>query len=141
MSGKRLAKVRKYALNLYYMHLQNGEMLETIVENLVKFNGSNREILLESIDLVKKAVEKSDFADDLISKYLKKDWTLDRLPMIDHLILRLAVFELFNGKDPIKVIDDYVTLASDYSEQKSPIYINGILEKMKNDFGLHKKND
>lgn len=141
MSGKRLAKVRKYALNLYYMHLQNGEMLENIVENLVKYKGSNREILLESVDLVKKAVEKIDFADDLISKYLKKNWTLERLPLIDHLILRLAVFELFHSNDPIKVIDDYVTLANNYSEQKSPIYINGILEKMRNDFGLSKKND
>lgn len=141
MSGKRLAKVRKYALNLYYMQLQNGEMLENIVENLVKYKGSNREILLESVDLVKKAVEKIDFADDLISKYLKKGWTLERLPLIDHLILRLAVFELFHSNDPIKVIDDYVTLANNYSEQKSPIYINGILEKMRNDFGLSKKND
>ncbi|ADR19563.1 transcription antitermination factor NusB [Calditerrivibrio nitroreducens] len=140
MGGKRLTKIRKYALNLYYMHLQNGELLETIVDSLVKYNGFNKEILLESLGLLKKAIEKTVFLDELISKYLKQGWDLNRLPMVDLLILRLAIFELFESNDPIKVIDDYVTLANKYSEQNSPGYINGILEKIKNDFGLHTKN-
>ena len=140
MNGKRLAKIRKYALNLYYMHVQTGELLENIIQNLVKYNGSNRNILLEGVELVKKAVEKTDYLDDLISKYLKKGWDISRLPLVDHLILRLSIYELFENNDPIKVIDDYVTLASNYSEKNSPTYINGILEKIKNDFGLLKKD-
>jgi len=140
MNGKRLAKIRKYALNLYYMHVQTGELLENIIQNLVKYNGSNRDILLEGVELVKKAVEKTDYLDDLISKYLKKGWDISRLPLVDHLILRLSIYELFENNDPIKVIDDYVTLASNYSEKNSPTYINGILEKIKNDFGLLKKD-
>jgi N utilization substance protein B len=140
MNGKRLAKIRKYALNLYYMHVQTGELLENIIQNLVKYNGSNRDILLEGAELVKKAVEKTDYLDDLISKYLKKGWDISRLPLVDHLILRLSIYELFENNDPIKVIDDYVTLASNYSEKNSPTYINGILEKIKNDFGLLKKD-
>jgi len=56
--------------------------------------------------------------------------------MLDLIIFRLAINELFETKDVIKVIDDYVSIASKYSEPTSPAYINGILEKIHKDFKL-----
>ncbi|MCX8084151.1 MAG: transcription antitermination protein NusB [Calditerrivibrio sp.] len=139
MSSKKQKKMRKYALDLYYIHNQTGDLMEYVAENLIKFQNYNKDILTKSIGLLKEAMSNVDFTDDLIEKYLKKDWSIDRLPVLDLLILRLAIFELFRSDDVIEVIDDYVSLASKYSDHTSPFYINGILEKIKNDFGLNKK--
>ena len=57
------------------------------------------------------------------------DWTLERLPRTDVAILRLAVCEMLFIYDvpPKASIDQAVELAKKYCNDKSPSYINGIL--------------
>ena len=57
------------------------------------------------------------------------DWTPERLPRTDMAILRLAVCEMLFIDDvpPKTSIDQAVELAKTYCNDKSPSYINGIL--------------
>lgn len=57
------------------------------------------------------------------------DWTLDRMPVIDRNVLRLAVFELLDAAgQPIGVvISEAVELAKRYSTDESGRFVNGIL--------------
>ena len=56
------------------------------------------------------------------------EWPLAKINRIDLAILRLAVFEILQNREPIKVIiDEAVELAKQYGSEKSPQFINGAL--------------
>jgi N utilization substance protein B len=62
---------------------------------------------------------------------LAPDWPTHRQPMIDRCILRLAHFEIASGRTPPKVaINEAIELAREFSTEKSPAFINGILDKI-----------
>ncbi len=56
-------------------------------------------------------------------------WPLERMAVIDRLVLRLAVAELLDptGPPPAVVIDEAVELAKVYSTDDSGRFVNGIL--------------
>lgn len=55
-------------------------------------------------------------------------WPVEDLNRIDLAVLRLAVFELMEGKAPPKVvIDEAVELAKEFGGESSPSFINGVL--------------
>ena len=56
-------------------------------------------------------------------------WTLDRMPVLDRNVLRLATFELLHLPEvPVAVvIDEAVELAKSYSTEDSGRYVNGVL--------------
>lgn len=78
--------------------------------------------------------EKKDELDDEYSKYLK-DWKLSRLPKVDIMLLRIAVFEMMYVEDiPMNVsINEAVVLAKKYSSEESKSYINAILGRISKD--------
>jgi N utilization substance protein B len=56
------------------------------------------------------------------------DWPIDKLNRIDLAVLRLAVYELEEGKAPPKVIiDEAVELAKEFGSDNSASFINGVL--------------
>ncbi|MCX8103400.1 MAG: transcription antitermination factor NusB [Candidatus Bipolaricaulota bacterium] len=59
-------------------------------------------------------------------------WRLERLHSVDRNILRLAIYELCYRQDvpPEVVINEAVELAKKYSGEHSPIFINGILDRI-----------
>jgi transcription antitermination protein NusB len=56
-------------------------------------------------------------------------WPLERMAVVDRLVLRLAVSELLDpGGPPVAVvIDEAVELAKTYSTEESGAFVNGIL--------------
>ena len=67
--------------------------------------------------------------DDLVERH-SDGWSVARMPMIDRAILRLSTWELVDRPDvPVAVvIDEAVELAKDYSTERSPAFINGVLD-------------
>ena len=59
-------------------------------------------------------------------------WALDRLPNVDRAILRLAVWELLDqpGVPHAVVINEAIELAKSYSTERSPAYVNGVLDSI-----------
>jgi transcription antitermination protein NusB len=66
--------------------------------------------------------------DDLISRHAI-DWSLDRMPVVDRALLRMATFELGWRPDvPTSVvISEAVELAKAYSTDESGGFVNGLL--------------
>lgn len=56
-------------------------------------------------------------------------WEVDRMPVVDRTILRLATFELLERVEtPVAVvIDEAVELAKEYSTEQSSAFVNGVL--------------
>ena len=57
------------------------------------------------------------------------DWAIDRMPVVDRNVLRLALYELLDRPDvPVGVvISEAVELAKRYSTEESGRFVNGVL--------------
>lgn len=75
-------------------------------------------------------------AEQLIERNLQ-DWTLERLALIDRLILTMAIGELLLEEPPptAVVLDEAVELAKVYSTDGSASFVNGVLSACVNDLG------
>jgi N utilization substance protein B len=69
--------------------------------------------------------------DELIATYAV-GWTLDRMPAVDRTVLRLGLYELLWVDDvPDGVaISEAVALATDFSTEESPRFVNGLLARL-----------
>jgi N utilization substance protein B len=69
----------------------------------------------------------------LIDGYLAdatRNWRVERLAVIDRLLLRLAVHELLDHPEtpPRVVIDEAIELAREYSGEEAAKFVNGVLD-------------
>lgn len=73
-------------------------------------------------------LEHEEEIDAIITKSAQ-NWSLSRIARVDHMLLRMATYELKWGEDvPAKVaINEAIEIAKIYSTDKSPKFINGIL--------------
>ena len=70
-------------------------------------------------------------------KTLAHNWEFERIAKIDLAILRLAMFEMLHRKDipPVVSINEAIDLSKQYSSADSKRFINGILDRMKDQLG------
>lgn len=102
---------------------------ETIAELLARDESSEGRSFVR--DLVFGTLENEEESDSLIAPLLE-GWTLDRLPTIDRIILRMSAFELNHRKetDSAVVINEAVELAKKFSTEDSGRYVNGVLGRV-----------
>ena len=81
--------------------------------------------LVEGVDINRRKI------DELIATY-SQGWDMDRMPVIDRNILRLAIFEILWSPDvPQAVaINEAIELAQTLSTDESSKYVNGVLSKV-----------
>ena len=105
--------------NEIYKRLMNEESL----------SGSQGEYALNVIDGVRKNKE---ILDGKINSLLKKGWDIKRLPNTVKAILRLAAYEILYVEDipDAASINEAVSLAKKYCDEKDLGFINGILRNI-----------
>lgn len=80
-----------------------------------------------SRELVSGVDRHGEAIDALIGSHAR-GWRLERMPVVDRNILRVAVYELVYGETPhAVVIDEAVKLAKNLGGDASPRYVNGVL--------------
>lgn len=58
-------------------------------------------------------------------------WRIERMPVVDRNIMRLALHELHTGETPVGVVvSEAVNLAKKYSTERSGAFVNGVLAKL-----------
>jgi N utilization substance protein B len=79
-------------------------------------------------ELIRGVVERAAEIDALIVAH-SKEWALDRMPVVDRQLLRMATFELVARPDvpTAVVLDEAVELAKSYSTENSGRFVNGVL--------------
>jgi len=82
-------------------------------------------------DLVAGVGEHQTEIDDLIRSFAK-DWSLERMPVVDRNLLRMGVYELVHRPDvpTAAVISEAVELARRYSTEESGRFVNGMLGRI-----------
>jgi N utilization substance protein B len=82
-------------------------------------------------DLVLGTLDKLPDSDAVLVPLLE-GWTLDRLPTIDRIVLRMSLFEMYHlGTPAAVVINEAVELAKKFSTEDSGRFVNGVLAKAK----------
>ncbi len=80
--------------------------------------------------LARAAFDDRKRADDVM-RSLAPTWPAHRQAAVDRAILRLAHYEMTAGGVPPKVvINEAVELAKSFSTEKSPTFVNGLLDKI-----------
>lgn len=70
-------------------------------------------------------------AADQAVRELAPTWPAHRQPGVDRAILRLAHYEMTSGVSQPKVaVNEAVELAKRYSTERSPAFVNGVLDKV-----------
>jgi len=112
---------------LYAYDLGNKEIAkfaEEILEDK-KIRNKQREF---SNKLFLGTIEHLDEIDSEIKKHLK-GWDFDELGRIEKAILRLGAYEILIDKnDKAVVINEAIELAKELADDKSPQFINGVLD-------------
>ena len=123
------SKARKAALDL----LDEGDIRKTSAIYILNQRSGDLEYVIREFtkELVQGVDENRRKIDELITTY-SQGWDMDRMPVIDRNILRLAIYEILWSKDvPSAVaIDEAIELAQTLSTDDSSKYINGVLSKI-----------
>jgi transcription antitermination factor NusB len=113
---------------LYQLDIQGEDMFEFLMPF---FRESDPDDFVRNLaaEWSKGAWDNLQQCDELISGSTIK-WQFTRLSPVDKSILRLSVYQLkFCGDIPPKVvINEAIELAKKYSSDKSPAFVNGVLD-------------
>ncbi|MDO5752619.1 transcription antitermination factor NusB [Arthrobacter sp.] len=84
-----------------------------------------------TVDLVEGVTTMAESIDEFLQTY-SQGWTLERMPAVDRIILRVGTWELlYNDDVPDAVaVSEAVELAKILSTDESPQFINGLLGRL-----------
>jgi transcription antitermination protein NusB len=121
-------KGREYAMQMLFqwdMSQQVPSNLEAKFWKSAKAADTTRKFANE---LFEGAVLNAAALDEIIGRHAE-NWKLERLAVIDRVILRLAIHELRATDTPAKVVlNEAVELAKKFSSEESAPFVNGILD-------------
>jgi len=125
-------KAREYALQGLYMF----DVGKAALDAIKKFDWLDDPMENEAKDftftLIEGTISNLDAIDEVIREY-SRNWTPERLTVIDRSILRLAIFEMLFMKDipAVVTIDESIELGKTFGGENSGQFINGILDSVK----------
>ena len=123
------SKARKAALDLLY----ESDIRKTGAGSLMQSRITELEYVIRDFtkELIDGVEQNRRKIDELIITY-SQGWDMDRMPVIDRNILRLAIYEILWSADvPQAVaINEALELAQTLSTEESSKYINGVLSKV-----------
>jgi transcription antitermination factor NusB len=113
---------------LYQLDVQGTAVFEFLGAFFIE-NESDDSVRKLAFELTKGTWDKLSECDEVIIDSTIK-WKLSRLSPVDKSILRLAVYQLKYCDDipPRVVMNEAIELAKEYSSDKSPSFVNGVLD-------------
>ena len=136
---KRAARCLSVQL-LYSFELIPTSSINKLVENFFKRKDNDLDEITykkKEIDyakkLVKHAVSNAESIDHLIEEKLS-NWDISRLAIIDKIILRMSIAEMFFIEDVPKKVSmaEGIEISKEFSTKDSSSFINGILDAIYN---------
>jgi transcription antitermination factor NusB len=134
---RKRTRAREFALQILYQLDITNDKLEDVLDNFWQEQEEERvdsAIKDFTQSIVRGVVENLKLIDERISQHAT-NWQLKRMAVVERNILRLASFELlFRSDIPPKVsINEAVDLAKRFSGEEAGKFVNGILDKIKNE--------
>ena len=135
LTHKQKRQARITALQVIYAQEFQGSDIENTFQHMLDpKNTPEKDVITYSRHLCSLTIQHLDETDKLI-KERSKNWDIERITIMDRLILRMSLAEmLFEEEVPPKVsITEGVEIAKQFSTSDSSSFINGILDAVYND--------
>ena len=118
---------RQFAVQMIYQHHFSGYELERDLELFWRGAKTDNGTRRFTEFLVRGVTDHQTELDMEVSAYLK-NWTIDRIVLIDRIILQIAFFELLHTEDvPWKVVVDEAVVLTQSFNSDSTTFVNGVL--------------
>jgi len=123
-------RAREIVLQALYALEMSGESKSDSLNDFSSEDKLSDETLRFALELYHLVRENGPGADKEIVK-LSEHWRIERIAMVDRLIIRMAIVELEKCPDvPIRVVlNEAIELAKSFSTGDSSSFVNGILDK------------
>jgi transcription antitermination protein NusB len=123
--GRSRHRARERALEIFYESAIKERPVAVIVTEL------NTRPDEYTLSLLTSAESHQPRANELISEF-SIDWPLERIALVDRLIMTLAVGEMLmeNPPPPAVILDEAVELAKVFSTDGSSSFVNGVLSSI-----------
>lgn len=139
--GKR-RHAREMAIQMLYQRELGGSSLRDVVASfepleMAMESGETSAAELAALDAaleyavtLARGVEEHRESIDALIREQAANWRLERMPVVDRTILRIAVYELLYQPDVPKVVilDEAIELAKRFGSESSGAFVNGILD-------------
>jgi transcription antitermination factor NusB len=129
MQVDKRTRARELAMQaLYQLDVQGPDVFELLGRFFTEAD-TDDSVRTLALDWTKGTWENLEQCDELITASTIK-WQFTRLSPVDKSILRLAVYQLKFCPDipPKVVINEAIELAKKFSTDKSPAFVNGVLD-------------
>ena len=135
--------MRELAFKLIYGLEVQKDNTEEQVNLFIENNDIENEIAKEYLkDIAKGILDNNTEIENLISKNLKDNWSLNRISKINISLIKIAIYEMLYKNVPFKVaINEVVELAKKYADDSAPVFINGILASVVKEKKLDKAKE
>jgi len=129
--GKR-RRARESTIQILFQLEFDDPFPEQIIEGYWQNRKVPKEIVEYGTWLVKGIINHKDEIDKIVQS-VSEHWRISRMAVVDRNILRLAVFEFLYEKDLDQaiVINEAIEIAKKYSSDQSSMFINGVLDAIK----------
>jgi N utilization substance protein B len=127
----RRRKARELALKMLYQEETKGEdPLSALIKYTEVF--PYREDIIEYSRKLLNGIKKEKKRIDGYIREASKNWSLERITLVDKNILRIGVYEMLYEEDvpPLVAIDEAIELGKKYGSEESSDFINGILDSI-----------
>lgn len=119
---------REIALQVLFLWDAQDSDDAALAEQAAQSVGAEAAVSRRGIEMARAAWGQKQIADAWMER-LAPQWPPRRQPGVDRAILRLALWELADGKTPPKVVlDEAIELARAFSTEQSPSFVNGVLD-------------
>ncbi len=136
-------RLREKVLQILYAYELSNDSLDLMFEDLLQdIEDQESKEFVKSLTLL--TIKHRDEYDEMI-KQVVKNWKIDRIAVIDRLLIRMATCEMLHFPEiPPKVsINEVIEIAKRYSTDQSDKFINGVLDailkRLKEENRIHKK--
>jgi N utilization substance protein B len=112
-----------------------GHAPESAWGRVLALSGPGPRLEERALDLALAVVHRRGDIDALIERAADR-WRMERIGVVDRNVLRIAVCEIMTDTAPPRVIlDECVRLARWFGGEKSPSFVNGIVDRIARDLG------
>lgn len=126
MATRRQA--RRAVVGLLYAYDLGNETIAKFSDEILEENKIRNKQREFSNELFRGTIEHLDLLDKNIKEHLK-DWDYDSIGKVEKAIMRLGAYEiLILSTDRAIIINEAVELAKELADDRSPKFINGVLD-------------
>ncbi|MBI5663064.1 MULTISPECIES: transcription antitermination factor NusB [Ignavibacterium] len=126
--------IREKVLQVLYAYEMNNDNLQSQIDEIFSDVDEDNDKQF-GLTLIYKVIPNRDKFDELIKNKVN-NWEMDRIALIDKILIRMGICELLFFEDiPPKVsINEVIEISKKFSTAGSAKFINGVLDAILNDF-------